>query len=193
MIIEAAIRRFGHFGIAKTTMAEIARDLSMSKASLYYYFPDKTSLFAASLEHVIRGSYDDIAGRVTGIQNSQEAMLFLLDRRMEFITQNYKLFEYFFGIGPTPPRELTALMTGAKDSQAQLIRQVLQNGVDRGELKAMDANEMAHIVLFAIEGMRFSILRDMDGLLFPTAEEFSTILALQKKMVTILMAGLAAG
>lgn len=39
-IIEAAIKRFAHFGVGKTTMTEIGNDLSLSKASLYYYFPD---------------------------------------------------------------------------------------------------------------------------------------------------------
>lgn len=44
LIIEGAIKRFIHYGINKTTMNEIAEDMSVSKPSLYYYFPDKTSL-----------------------------------------------------------------------------------------------------------------------------------------------------
>ena len=38
-ILEVAKRRFSHYGLAKTTMAEIAKDLAFSKALLYYYFP----------------------------------------------------------------------------------------------------------------------------------------------------------
>jgi TetR/AcrR family transcriptional repressor of mexJK operon len=33
-------------------MAEIAADLTISKASLYYYFPDKRNLFAAVLQTI---------------------------------------------------------------------------------------------------------------------------------------------
>ncbi|MGI8637960.1 MAG: TetR/AcrR family transcriptional regulator, partial [Segetibacter sp.] len=36
VIIQAAQKRFSHFGVDKTTMNEIADDLSISKASLYY-------------------------------------------------------------------------------------------------------------------------------------------------------------
>ena len=43
LIIEASQRRFGLYGIEKTSMREIADDLKLSKASLYYYFPDKES------------------------------------------------------------------------------------------------------------------------------------------------------
>jgi AcrR family transcriptional regulator len=53
LIIEAAQKRFSHFGVGKTTMNEIADDLSISKASLYYYFPDKLNLYAAVLQKII--------------------------------------------------------------------------------------------------------------------------------------------
>ena len=49
-ILEIAQKRFGMYGLAKTTMQEIANDLGMSKGSLYYYFPDKERLYAAVLE-----------------------------------------------------------------------------------------------------------------------------------------------
>jgi len=45
-ILEAAQKRFALYGLAKTTMNEIASDLGISKGSLYYYFPDKEHLYA---------------------------------------------------------------------------------------------------------------------------------------------------
>ena len=50
LIIEAAQKRFGLYGVEKTSMREIANDLKLSKASLYYYFPDKESLYKAVVE-----------------------------------------------------------------------------------------------------------------------------------------------
>ena len=49
-IVEAAIRRFSHFGIAKTTLTEVADDLAVTKQVLSYYFPDKQSLVNAVIE-----------------------------------------------------------------------------------------------------------------------------------------------
>ena len=53
LILEGAIKRFAHFGINKTSMAEIAEDLSLSKPALYYYYPDKQSLILAVAERLI--------------------------------------------------------------------------------------------------------------------------------------------
>ena len=46
-ILEAAVRRFAHFGVQKTTMTEIADDLGMSKEALFYYCTDKHSVTRA--------------------------------------------------------------------------------------------------------------------------------------------------
>jgi AcrR family transcriptional regulator len=43
-IIDAASTRFMHYGYAKTTMAEIARDLNMSTGNLYRFFPSKLDI-----------------------------------------------------------------------------------------------------------------------------------------------------
>jgi|WetSurMetagenome_2_1015567.scaffolds.fasta_scaffold00057_7 TetR/AcrR family transcriptional regulator len=44
-ILDAAHKRFARFGLAKVTMDEIAADLGISKAALYYYFPTKEDIF----------------------------------------------------------------------------------------------------------------------------------------------------
>ncbi|MFM9865575.1 MAG: TetR/AcrR family transcriptional regulator [Micropepsaceae bacterium] len=46
-ILEAAKKRFTHYGYAKTTMAEIAADCNMSPGNLYRYFPGKLDIAEA--------------------------------------------------------------------------------------------------------------------------------------------------
>ena len=52
LIVDAAIRRFSHFGIAKTTLTEVAEDMAVSKQALSYYFADKQSLVNAVIEKI---------------------------------------------------------------------------------------------------------------------------------------------
>jgi AcrR family transcriptional regulator len=47
MITRAAEKRFIRHGLAKTTMEEIARDLRISKATLYHYFKNKEEIYYA--------------------------------------------------------------------------------------------------------------------------------------------------
>jgi AcrR family transcriptional regulator len=43
-IVEAARKRFIHYGYGKTTMAEVASDCNMSSGNLYRYFPGKLDI-----------------------------------------------------------------------------------------------------------------------------------------------------
>lgn len=191
LIIEAAVRRFGHFGIAKTTMSEIAADLSMSKALLYYYFPDKNHLCAAALEYVIEQSFTRAQPALHAIQDCREALLFVLDRRMDFVKNYYNLLEYSVGSPQQMPKEIMPVFAKARSIQTKLFADILQRGVEMGQLQPMNVEEVATILLYSIEGMRFSILKNTGGLIFPSKEEFETILSLQKKMLDIMIRGLA--
>ena len=46
-IVQAAKKRFSHFGYAKTTMAEVANDCSMSPGNLYRFYPGKLDIAEA--------------------------------------------------------------------------------------------------------------------------------------------------
>lgn len=46
-IVEAAKKRFSHFGYGKTTMAEVAADCAMSPGNLYRFFPGKLDIAEA--------------------------------------------------------------------------------------------------------------------------------------------------
>src|SRR5947208_16334089 len=89
-IIEAAKKRFSHFGVDKTTMNEIADDLSISKASLYYYFPDKLNLYGAVLQQII-GAEESNEQTLLKEKDLLKALTIYLEARTEFITKNYNI------------------------------------------------------------------------------------------------------
>src|SRR5690606_36434612 len=100
------------------------------------------------------------------------------------------LLEYSISAVQQMPDEMACVMEESKDKEISIIRTILQKGVDTGQLHMEDIQEAAEIMLFALVGMRFSILKDVKGLLFPTKEEFDRILNLQKKMATVFLNGL---
>ncbi|MGH3575538.1 MAG: TetR/AcrR family transcriptional regulator [Pseudonocardiaceae bacterium] len=50
MIVEAAGRLFFAPGVARVSMDDLARELGMSKKTIYRHFPDRRSLLAAVLD-----------------------------------------------------------------------------------------------------------------------------------------------
>jgi AcrR family transcriptional regulator len=55
-ILAAAETCFTRFGIAKTTMEDVARAADLSRATVYRYFADRESLIVASISHRARAN-----------------------------------------------------------------------------------------------------------------------------------------
>jgi AcrR family transcriptional regulator len=83
-IIEASQKRFGLFGIEKTSMREIADDLKLSKASLYYYFPDKESLYKAVVEKEQTEFLAKISERIFNFHEPDQLLLEYANARLSY-------------------------------------------------------------------------------------------------------------
>lgn len=189
-ILEAATRRFAHFGMAKTTMSEIAKDLNFSKALLYYYFPDKNSLYSAVFVYVIDKMIEEIEEVILRGGDFEEIMMYSIDMRVKAINQYYNLFEYTMKMVKELPEELEQVFKETYLREVEIIEKILQIGVDSREIYVTDLNETARILLYSLFGMRMGILKDMKNMIFPTKEEFDHILSLQRKMMKIFLNGL---
>lgn len=190
MILEAAKRRFAHYGMAKTTMAEIANDLSFSKALLYYYYPDKSSLYVAVLEFVIEEYSAETEASLRHLKSTEEAMMELLNKRIEFIKKYYYIVEYAYNNRKDVTPELEEVFVKVFKAHEQGIRDVLQRGVDSGELKPFDVEEYAQIFLYSTMGLRLMVVKGMKIDFIPTAEEFAYIVEMQKKLAKVFLDGL---
>jgi len=189
LIIEAALKRFAHFGLAKTTMSEIASDLSFSKALLYYYFPDKISLYAAVLEHIINEVNTNLSASVKAITNSCEAVIFFLDKRHEFIQKYYNIIDYLRISGPDIPQSIVQILQKAKDSEVELIATAIKADIDNKKLKHTDALEAASLLMDAFMGMRYVAFSNKLPFQLPKSH-FESLLDRQKKLSTIFLKGL---
>lgn len=190
-ILDVAKRRFAHFGMAKTTMAEIAKDLSFSKALLYYYFPDKHSLYTAVLEHVINEMINKVEVCMKKAACVEDLLLYAVKIRMEIMRENYNLFEYSSSQFIQNPGEMGKNIGPFFERIRDQYSRMLKKGVENKEIVVDDFDETAELLLFSLMGMRVGILsKDLNDCLFPTPDEFDLILNKQQKMVTIFLRGL---
>src|ERR1700735_3284792 len=84
-ILEAAYQRFLHYGYSKTTMNEIAGALSMSKALLYYYFPDKSQLYIAVTRKLANDYLELMQDKLSNTHDLKEAFVLQIDIHHNFI------------------------------------------------------------------------------------------------------------
>ena len=188
-IIEAAIKRFAHFGVAKTTMTEIATDLSISKALLYYYFPDKLSLYAGVLKSITEEAGENDKDLIEGEKDPIKAIHLFLERRTEFIIRYHNILEYLKSVSPAMPDEIRQLFEFFRNHELGRISQIIEKGRQSNLFKVEETKKMAELYLDSLHGIRHSIL-NFHTPFFPDKKQFQAILKREKSFSTIFFKGL---
>jgi TetR/AcrR family transcriptional regulator len=190
-IIEAAIKRFAHFGVAKTTMTDIASDLSISKALLYYYFPDKLNLFAAVFKTITETSAQKDDAVLDKEKDPWKAITLFLEIRTDFIIRYHNILEFLKTFSPhTIPTELQPVFSHLKQRELKRISTIIENGKKSAVLTMKDPKKAAELYYDFLEGFRYSFFSRSSNF-FPDKKQFQSILKKEKEFSVIFFNGLA--
>ena len=183
-IVEAAIKRFSHFGINKTTLSEIALDLRISKPSLFYYFNDKNSLMEAVCRKVIGELLEGFELVLSTADSVEEGLLkFIEIKRNHF--KKYVLLAIQgdnIDINKVSPQLLDQIAEGHKKTES-LIADLLKKGVDQQSLREIDVAKTSHLLMETMQAFeqgikcRKSMLESIDiDILFDKQKEVIQLL-----------------
>lgn len=191
-IIEAAISRFSYYGFAKTAMNEIADDVNISKANLYYYYPDKLSLikdvFLSLTEEYEKKQKPIIENYEGGIMGTIKA---LLELNAEFVHKYYMLYinenlEWAKGL------DLGDLFEKSRKRRMRWMRKVLEKGKKNKEIEIeeKDLDEVSFIIFETINGIMLGCtIKDMiTGI--PNKDNITELEKIQKRAIELLIRGL---
>jgi len=191
VIIEGAIKRFIHYGINKTTMNEIAEDLSVSKPSLYYYFPDKNSLALGVIEKIFN-DYFELAERVKAQNLPLEASM------NSFAEIKHQFFQKYYMMhlsGSTPDSslnsdELKKRFISMQEKNIRLHADIFQEAINNGQIADTDAYKVAELYIDSLAGITSLCIMHGNKELFPSKKEMKNILERQLSLSAIFIKGL---
>jgi AcrR family transcriptional regulator len=157
-LLEAALELFVDKGYAATRIEEVAARAGVSKSTVFLYFPSKLELFKEVVRCNISNQLEQWAGHFGQFEGSSAEMLRLT------------MLLWWERIGSTPASGISKLMMSEGRNfpemadffhQAviqpgqQILRQVVQRGIERGEFRAVSVD---HAVQGVISVMVFLAL-----------------------------------
>jgi AcrR family transcriptional regulator len=153
-ILEAAQKRFGLFGLEKTTMSEIASDINMSKGSIYYYFPDKEQLYKTVIEKEHDEFLQKVNERIIELSDPSEML-------KEFVKVNLQFFRIFLNLSRIRLSEIKGLnpimkeiITSQTTKEKTILINIFKHGNESGYFKIQDHEEIASLFLDLLRGLR---------------------------------------
>lgn len=182
-IIQSALRRFAHYGFDKTTMSEIAADMNITKANLYYYYPDKNALIKDVITFL---SEESLKQQYTVIDeyngNLVETLCEVLECRAErlkryYILHIHKNMEWIKGQG------IAALLEHFYYKDVELVQDLFNRAMLHGEIDLEMVEDAARSFVEIIEGL--SLMRCVGDMILgmPDIGKVEEILKSQKNAI----------
>lgn len=163
-ILKAAQKRLGLYGYDKTTMQEIAADIAMSKAALYYYFPDKESLFKAVIENEQKEFFRLLEQRIAGLSDADQMIMELVELRHSLFRKFLNLSKFRMSDNHKVKPLLTGLYNKMRDTETEILTTVLTKGKESGIFQFEDAKDLALLFSDLLQGIRIMEMKRISGL-----------------------------
>jgi AcrR family transcriptional regulator len=149
-IEEAAGRLFRTLGYQKTAVADIARELGMSPANVYRFFPSKSAINEAIAERmlgVLREEIEAIArGPGTAPDRLRRILSALFERKLEAFFTERRLHDMVTAAINEHWGVIERYLQGVHGA----VRRVLEDGMVGGDFARSDAAATAHTVMHAM-------------------------------------------
>lgn len=159
-ILEVASQRFGRYGYEKTTMREIARDLRISKGSLYYYFPDKEHLYKAIFVREHNQFIDAIREEIGRLVSSADMLEKFVVTRLELFRNLINLAKARLDPAYFVQGFMKDIIQKNRQQEHEFLTEIIETGVKNGEFVVDDPAETADLLIDLLKGLRQIMLRE---------------------------------
>ncbi len=171
-ILEAAEKVFSQRGFSLTTVDEIAEEAQFSKATLYRYFKSKRDIFL----DVLLNSFDDALKELKELKSRDlstgEKLKELIQLLLQVFSKKQSVIRIFYAekdamkkiLGVKTKEPLSHSNVHARIPKSfmdkgvelsQTITSTIQEGIDSGEFRDIDANEAGEVLASLVRGFSF--------------------------------------
>ena len=151
-LLEAGTALFAERGYTGTFIREIVARAGVTKPVLYYYFKSKEGMFYTILDGAAEQQEVILAEALKAPGTVLDRLIFLYRRIYEGLIENQNLFKMIHNLvfGPrqgTPDYDIEQYHRRMIDA----IKAIYIEGLDRGEVKEADADQVAILVLSLLD------------------------------------------
>jgi AcrR family transcriptional regulator len=181
-ILEAAMAVFARQGFEQARMDDIAQEVGLSKGALYLYFKSKDAIISAILQFFFSRAMKKLQGFLEseGPPSVREQLLRLNQYyvgEMKWMVSMLPISLQFYAVAARQKAVRQSLKRYFKDYR-EVLTALVQRGIDRGEFRQTQAEEVAIAVTALYEGLALLWMVDPDATTWEQTGERSLLLLL---------------
>lgn len=154
-ILEAAKQVFARKGFHDATMDDVAEEAGVAKGTLYLYFRSKREIFVEALRQGCIMLHEETCRRMDLAPTTAEKLRAFIETRMDYSDTNRPFFRLYyteFSNLLASPSVVRPEFQDLYEQQAALLREVLADGIARGEIRSRNLPALTRVVFDTIRG-----------------------------------------
>lgn len=152
-ILTAAGKCFYEYGYSKTSMSDIGRAVGLNKASLYYHFKDKFTIYREVVMKNRKLHLYNIKEVIASCETDRERILTFLKEEIKFSRQGSKmLVTNNVDISGTKS-ETKVVYYELLNDNVQIISGYIESGIRTKEFHECNALHIAEIIIKVVDGL----------------------------------------
>jgi AcrR family transcriptional regulator len=164
-ILAAAAKIFTAKGFHPTKVEEIATAAGVGKGTVYEYFSSKTEVFREMLSYLLEFYKQYFEERLDRSKSVREQLFTIMSTHAHFLKNNKDLFSLILEPHQPIDEETQAWLVAERREILDGLAQIIQTGIERGELKPVNTFVAAQILLgtmISFSGEVFLAKKDWD-------------------------------
>jgi len=130
-ILAAAERHFAERGFEAALLEDIAADVGIRRAAIFYYFGDKQELYAAVLNEVLGDAIGVLPTQGTAVERLEASLIGWID----YVAQRPTVARLILREAANAQPGVASTLMRAGTAHVGMLRAVVEEGVASGELK----------------------------------------------------------
>lgn len=153
-ILDAADRRFCHYGYRKTTVEEIAQEAGLSRGTVYLHFSSKDELAVAWIGRFLGKRFDHLEKIArTDAPATGRIRQMLVDRVLIAFDGAQRLAESLDDLLYSLRQSMRECRERHHEAEAALLAEVVEEGVAQGLLHVNDALAVSRLLVLATSSL----------------------------------------
>ncbi len=148
-LVAAARKVFSERGFHNATMEEIAQFAGVAKGTIYLYYPSKRAAYWAAMEQGILGMLEATRRNMDAAGTVEAKIRTFIECKISYCEQNRDFFKIYFsefGHSLTQPLRLRKQFRELYAQQAQILKEVLEQGMRNQEIRPIPTEAAAFAI-----------------------------------------------
>lgn len=151
-VVATAARLFNERGYYSATLDDVANELHVTKAALYYYIKDKDEILFECQKHALQAMRDALDEISLHDRPVRERLEHFLQAYARTLSEDYGKCLIRTGIRQLKPESREKVLPFVRQLDSGLLK-LVQEGIDSGELRPNSARLIRNFIFGAFQGL----------------------------------------